>query len=328
LHDLYPPPSRPNSLSSSGVAATAMPVRDAVALSIEIAKKYKQRQKDDSSLDASQLKIPVHLPVWPSAVRGIPNGVLRSALFGVIKKGERRYMQKERIAALEGIEIFYTGQRLDQGDLDTWISGLHFSRLQEMGQCCHFTAYSILKLMRKTDSGKNREILDTRLSRLNATAVRIKSGKYSYEGSLIDSVYRDEDTREYVVVFNPKMQALFASAQFTLIDLDVRQELDGKPLAQWLHCFYASHAKPFPYKATTLLTLSGSENSNPHSARQKLFKALDAITEASNRHAQPFSYEIQGDLVHVKKSPSRSQQRHLKKNIALNGSRRQYRSSR
>ncbi|MDD2721703.1 MAG: plasmid replication initiator TrfA [Gallionella sp.] len=230
-------------------------------------------------------------------------------------------MQKERIAALEGIEIFYTGQRLDQGDLDTWISGLHFARLQEMGQRCHFTAYSILKLMRKTDSGKNRDILDTRLSRLNATAVRIKSGKYSYEGSLIDSVYREEETREYVVVFNPKMQALFASTQFTQIDLDVRQELDGKPLAQWLHCFYASHAKPFPYKATTLLTLSGSENSAPHSARQKLIKALDAVAEASNRHVQPFSYEIQDDLVHVKKRPSRSQQRHLKKILALNASR-------
>lgn len=298
-----------------------VPFEKPVALFIERVKKGELHQKCDSVLDASPLKIAVHLPVWPSAVRGIPNGVLRSALFGVVKKGERRYMQRERIAALEGIEIFYTGQRLDQGDLDTWISGLHFARLQEMGQRCHFTAYAILKLMRKTDSGKNRDLLDTRLSRLNATAVRIKSGKYSYEGSLIDSVYREEETREYVVVFNPKMRALFASTQFTQIDLDVRQELDGKPLAQWLHCFYASHAKPFPYKVTTLLTLSGSENGAPHSAKQKLIKALDAVTEASKRQIQPFSYEIQGDLVHIKKRPSRSQQRHLKKNIALNGSR-------
>ena len=27
------------------------------------------------------------LPAWPEAVRGVPNGVLRSALFGAIKKG-------------------------------------------------------------------------------------------------------------------------------------------------------------------------------------------------------------------------------------------------
>ena len=298
-----------------------VPFEKPVALFVERINKGERPQKCGSIFDESPLKIAVQLPVWPDSVRGIPNGVLRSALFGAVKKGERRYMQRERIAALEGIEIFYTGQRLDQGDLDTWISGLHFACLQEMGLHCHFTAYAILKLMRKTDTGKNRMILDTRLSRLNATAVRIKTGKYSYEGSLIDSVYRDEETREYVVVFNPKMQALFASTQFTQIDLDVRQELDGKPLAQWLHCFYASHAKPFRYKATTLLTLSGSENSAPHSARQKLFKALDAVAEASNRHVQPFSYEIQGDLVHVKRRPSRSQQRHLKKNLALNASR-------
>ena len=65
------------------------------------------------------------------------------------------------------------------------------------------TAYQILKALGKTDSGKNRDILDLRLSRLNATAVRVKQGRYSYEGSLIDGVYRDEETRAYVLIPNP-----------------------------------------------------------------------------------------------------------------------------
>ena len=69
----------------------------------------------------------VMLPIWPDAVRAVPNGFLRSALFGTIRRGARRYMKRERIAALEGIEIYYTGERLDQGDLDVWEMILHIA---------------------------------------------------------------------------------------------------------------------------------------------------------------------------------------------------------
>ena len=72
----------------------------------------------------------VYLPFWPEAVRGVPNGVLRSALFGAIKKGQRRYLEREEIHALDGIRIIYTGLRLDQGDLDVWETGKNGVRSQ------------------------------------------------------------------------------------------------------------------------------------------------------------------------------------------------------
>ena len=154
---------------------------------------------------------PMTLPLWPDVVRGVPNGVLRSALFGAIKKGARRYMQGEQVTSLEGIDIRYTGQQLDQGDLDVWESVLHIVRLQEMGEQCRFTAYALLKLMGKTDSGKNRATLQTRIERLRANAINIKQGRYSYIGGLVDEAYKDEDTQEWVVVLNPKLHALFAA---------------------------------------------------------------------------------------------------------------------
>jgi len=255
----------------------------------------------------------VQLPIWPDVVRGVPNGVLRSALFGAIKKGARRYMQGELITSLDGVDIRYTGQQLDQGDLDVWESVLHMARVQEMGEQCRVTAYAMLKLLSKTDAGTNRETLHKRLMRLKANAVEVKQGRYSYAGSLIDDVYRDEKTREYVLVLNPKLCPLFAADQFTQVDWSVRQTLDGQPLAQWLHGYYASHAKPYPVNVDTLLKLSGSENTEPRSSRQKLRKALDALTDASEANGQPFSYEIRGDLVHVEKCPSAAQRRHLAK---------------
>ena len=255
----------------------------------------------------------VMLPIWPDAMRAVPNGMLRSALFGAIRRGSRRYMERERIAALEGIEIFYTGQRLDQGDLDVWETILHLARLQGLGNECRVTAYQLLKILGKTDSGKNRDILDIRLSRMKATGVDVQVGRYGYEGSLIDEVYRDKETMEYVFRLNAKLRALFEPDQFTQIDWVVRRELDGKPLAQWLHGFYASHAKPYPVSVAKLHELCGSDFDALNDFRPKLRKALDAVADACKINNQSFSYEVQNDIVHVKKEPSSAQLRHLTK---------------
>lgn len=258
----------------------------------------------------------VRLPIWPEAVRGVPNGVLRSALFGAIRKGLRRYMEGEQIAALDGIEIRYTGQRLDQGDLDVWESVLHIAHLQAMGEQCRFTAYGLLKLMGKTDAGSSRETLHKRLLRLKANAVEVQQGRYSYAGSLIDDVYRDKETHEYVLILNPKLRPLFATDQFTQIQWAVRHELTGQQLAQWLHGFYASHAQPFPMKVETLHKLCGSEAVLLSDFKKDLRKALDAVVEAGTANGQPFSYKILDDIVHVEKVGSETQRRLLVRKIA------------
>jgi hypothetical protein len=278
----------------------------------EQAKQRAEREKRDPLPGAPLPKNVVQLPPWPEPVRAVPNGFLRSALFGAIAKGRRRYIDGEQLAALDGIEIRYTGQRLDQGDLDVWESVLHAVRLQELGSQCRLTSYALLKLMGKTDTGKNRATLNKRITRLVANAVTIKQGRYTYIGGLIRFAVKDEETQEWVIELDEKLRPLFAGDQFTQIEWAVRHELDGKPLAQWLHGFYASHAKPFPMKVETLLRLCGSE-SELRRYRQTLGDALDAVAEACAAHGEGFSYEIRGDLVHVEKKASGPQRRHLAK---------------
>jgi hypothetical protein len=258
----------------------------------------------------------VQLPLWPEPVRAVPNGVLRSALFGAIRKGARRYMQGELVASLDGVEIRYTGQRLDQGDLDVWESVLHSVRLQAMGEQCRVTSYALLKLMGKTDTGSNRATLYARITRLVANAVEVKQGRYSYIGGLIAGAAKDEETQEWVIELNPKLRSLFAADQFTQVEWAVRHALDGQPLAQWLHGFYASHAKPFPLKVETLHKLCGSEAILMSDFAKTLRKGLDAVADASTAYGEGFSYDIRGDLVHVEKKVSGSQRRHLAKKAA------------
>lgn len=281
----------------------------------EKARQRAEREKRDPLPGAPLPKNVVQLPLWPEPVRAVPNGFLRSALFGAIAKGKRRYIDGEQLAALDGIEIRYTGQRLDQGDLDVWESVLHAVRLQELGSQCRLTSYALLKLMGKTDTGKNRATLNKRITRLVASALTVKQGRYSYIGSLLSFAAKDEETQEWVIELDAKLRPLFAADQFTQIEWAVRHELDGKPLAQWLHGFYASHAKPFPMKVETLLRLCGSE-SELRRYRQTLGEALDAVAEASAAHGEGFSYEVRGDLVHVEKKAQGAQRRHLAKKAA------------
>jgi hypothetical protein len=274
-----------------------------------------RREEEEEQAQAMQPATPppgkANLPPWPEAVRGVPNGVLRSALFGAVKKGPRRYLEREEIHALDGIRIIYTGPRLDQGDLDVWETVLHLVRLLPPGEEFRITAYQLLKLLGKTDTGKNRDILDRHLSRMKATGVDIYIGRYGYEGSLIDEVYRDKDTLEYVIRLNPKLRALFEKDQWTMVDWAVRLELSGQPLAQWLHGFYATHAKPYPMSVEKLHQLCGSETEETRKFKQLLARALESVSQACEKHGQAFNSEIRDDLVSVDRQPSRSQQKHL-----------------
>lgn len=258
----------------------------------------------------------VQLPLWPEPVRAVPNGFLRSALFGAIAKGRRRYINGEDLAAVDGVTIRYKGERLDQGDLDVWESVLHAVRLQELGSQCRVTSYALLKLMGKTDTGKNRTTLYNRIERLVANAVTVKQGRYTYIGGLIRFAAKDEETQEWVIELDEKLRPLFAGDQFTQIEWAVRHELDGKPLAQWLHGFYASHAKPFPLKIETLHRLCGSEAKRMTDYKVDLRRNLDAVADASEAHGEGFSYDIRGDLVHVEKLAKGAQRRHLAKKKA------------
>jgi hypothetical protein len=246
----------------------------------------------------------------------VPNGFLRSALFGAIAKGRRRYINGEDLAAVDGVTIRYKGERLDQGDLDVWESVLHAVRLQELGSQCRVTSYALLKLMGKTDTGKNRTTLHNRIERLVANAVTVRQGRYTYIGGLIRFAAKDEETQEWVIELDEKLRPLFAADQFTQIEWKVRHELNGKPLAQWLHGFYASHAKPFPIKVETLLRLCGSEATLMSDYAKTLRKALDAVAEASAAHGEGFIYDIRGDLVYVEKEAQGTQQRHSTRKAA------------
>ena len=247
----------------------------------------------------------IQLPLWPEPKRGAPNAVLRGALFAAVHK-DRRYMDRELLAAQRGIAIRFTGKQLDQADLDVWEQALHLARTQALGTRCRFTEKGFLKALGRQSGKSGREWLRSVFARLAGAVVELTQDGRTYGGTLLE-FYRDEDTGRTVLEINPKLAPFFGPTRWTQIDWEQRQRLRAKPLALWLHGFYASHAAPHALSVEYLHKLSGSQTKQVWKFKQNLTQALEEIVRVGAIKA----FEIRDDLVHVRTVPSPSQRKHL-----------------
>lgn len=263
------------------------------------------KKDTESSQKNSELEL---VPTWVDAVRAVPNAFLRSAVFGAVKPGARAQLKDTLVSSLEGLEVRCTGERLDQADLDTWLTVLHLCRGKSS---LRTNSYQLLKTLGLTDTGKNRDILEKRIKRLVGHSVEIQQGKMMYIGNLFAGAARDKETTEWLIDTNPRITALLDGNNFTLVGWSVRHSLAGQQLAQWLHAFYSSHAEPFPMRIDTLHALSGSQATVMSDFAKTLRKALEAVKQAFKEQSQPFDFSIQNGLVSVNMRPSKSQRKHL-----------------
>ena len=250
----------------------------------------------------------IQFPLWPEPVRAMPNPVLRSALFSAVQGKHRRFLDNELIASVDGLTIHFTGKQLNQEDLEVCAEVFHLARIHPLGDTCHSAAHALLKnLGRQTGNSQHRQLHDT-LLRLQAHGVEIKTGRYTYFGSLIMEGVKDDLTRQYLIKINPKLAPLFQQG-WTGLETWQRRRLRGKPLALWLHAFYATHAQPYPYKVATLRQLSGSRThtlKHFRAAVRRALKEVQAIGAITAWNIEP------GDLVVIDKLGTGAQRRKTK----------------
>ena len=249
------------------------------------------------------------LELWPDAVRGVPNAVLRGALFGV-STVRKTHKKRTLIAAVDGYEIRFLGTTFNQTDLDVWETLLHLARLQPLGTKVEFTAGALLKELGRGSGKTQHEQLKEELARLGAgwTEITWVKEQKTFAGNLISSFFRDEETGRYVVKFNQDMARLYGVGH-TYIDWEERGALGKNNLAKWLHGFYASHAAPFAYKVDTLRGLCGS-TAELKKFKQVLKKSLAELADVGAIEAWSIDSD---DLVQIERKPSPSQRKHLTK---------------
>ena len=136
--------------ASTSSLASSMNLDEKIArLKETAARKVAESKARKPAAPDRQLK----LELWPEEVRGVPNAILRGALFGV---GQERTVHKKRtlVAAVEGYEIRFKGETFNQTDLDVLEGMLHIAMPHPLGKRVEFSVHSFLKALgRKTSGG-------------------------------------------------------------------------------------------------------------------------------------------------------------------------------
>jgi hypothetical protein len=267
-----------------------------------------------SSLLATQL------PMWPEPVRGGPNVLLRSALFAGIASKKRKILGTQTrpekkpegviIAAEDGIKISFAGTQFNQYDADVFFETLHLARREKLETECLFQGAGFLRRIGRSDTSTNYEDLEESLDRLRRGSLdiewTIKGHRFVFSGSLVSHYMRETTTKVYKITFAKEIATLFAPASWTQIEWEDRLALKGKPLAQWLHSYYSTHAAPFPVTVGFLHEKCGSPTKLLKHFKTELKNAFAALESTLGWVA---SWD--GDLVSITKPPSGSQGRHL-----------------
>jgi hypothetical protein len=262
----------------------------------------------------------IQLPRWPEPVRGAPNTLLRSAFFAAIHSKRRKELglrikpaepkKGVIIAAQEGSFITYAGDQLNQYDADVFFEALHRARHHPLETECFFRGYDFLKAIGRPDGKREYEDLNNSLTRLRDGRVvinwKIGRDQYEFNGSLISSYEREINSKLYKVTFANKIHALFAPACWTQLEWEERMALKGKPLAQWLHGYFSSHASPFPVSAVFLHQKTGSARPLLKHFRSDLKEALKTLENFLGWKAS-----WNDDLLTLERTPSGAQARHL-----------------
>ncbi len=248
----------------------------------------------------------VQLPIWRDDRRGMPNDLVRSALFTIGNSRQKRVFRKDTvIAALGEVEITYTGEELRQDDEDVFLQLVHLARLAPLGETVEFTAHAMLKALRwSTDSRAYQRLRDS-INRLAATGLSVSNDENGYNGSLVrDFEWKQTNgasSRAWKVRLEPRIVALFGHVTYTQIDWEQRLKLGN--LAKWLHSFYYTHANPYALKVRTIHALSGSTTRDLSKFRQILRAALDELANVG--FLENWRIERRTDLVHVTRVTSK-----------------------
>jgi len=202
---------------------------------LELAEQAEAEETDPiTETKALQLSLPGFDGTWY-----MPNEYARAALFGIVRRGRRRYMREEPIASWPGGEIRYTGEQLDQADLDVLMAAASMVN-QSMDGKVRTTRRALLKAAgRKGAGSKDIKWLRSTLSRMTACDVTLENERYVYHGNILNSA-EDKETGELVIHLNPQQRWLWNERNTTRLNHDQRTAL-STDLAKWLQGYVSSH---------------------------------------------------------------------------------------
>jgi len=116
----------------------------------------------------------IKFPLFPEATRPVSNDMARSALFSCIQGKDRRFIKDALLATVDGVEIRFTGEQLNQDDHDLLMQLIFMAREKPVGAWVTIPAHAILKALCRQVGSKQHRALRTDIFRLAAGTVSIR----------------------------------------------------------------------------------------------------------------------------------------------------------
>ncbi len=233
---------------------------------------------------------------WVNAESMAPNIILRSALFSAIDISKpSAYVKNQVIYSQGGVDIEFTGEQLNQKDLDTWLGIMKMVSTTRSLTVVIESERSFLKMLGISSSGSSSDQLRASIKKLTSGLVVIKNKdkKLMYGGHLISEYWFDNQNLRWACRTNEEMIKLFSPGNWTKIDWSIRIALRRNPLASWLHGYYSSHKKSaIPINVETLRKLCGSKCADTKTFKQKLKMASTFLAATCKDNDRQFEWRI------------------------------------
>lgn len=224
---------------------------------------------------------------WSETQRGLSNYLTRSALFTANSYGattERPYHRNYKVRSPTNVELYFTGEELNQFDQEVHMQLLHYQRKLPVGEQIHFSLSQLCADMGLSKSGRNTARLREALDRLRNAAIVLKGlsdgETIRFSDSLISNFVEktSEVSSRWVVRFSKEILSVMSYESITFINLEIDRRLSSE-LSKYMHRFLSTHRNPLPYKLETYYELSGSRIATLNNFRKKMRLALQELED-------------------------------------------------
>jgi TrfA protein len=213
------------------------------------------------------------LVLWPENNRGVPNELVRSAIFGTRNRNAKRIVYPAEkplvVPVIGGGQINYIGTELRQDDETLWLQLVHMAK-ETNSETVTFNRHSLIKALGWADDGRSYQRILTSLRRLQSGVLEIYSKRLGAGLStqlIMHYDYSDAKSGMWQVRVFDRSRSLLPlfDRLYTRLDWATRLALP-EGIATWLHGFFASHQEPYPHKLDTLYVGCGLTLETPEDA--------------------------------------------------------------
>lgn len=145
--------------------------------------------------------------------------IIISSLFGIVRKCNRSIIKDKVVFNNDTLKISYSGEQLDQADLDVWLGLL---KMADENGVINTKLSKILRNINRDASGGSQRWLIESINRIFGVILKIKVSDIEFCSRLINSVVFDEKTNQFQIKISNTAADIFSKV---IINDKVRDKL-------------------------------------------------------------------------------------------------------